>query len=91
MDIHGIYVVYPWIFLDIPFWNQILRPAPRRAAGLFKAHTCVGDQECFIPRATMAILPGDKEAHKRLNPTAAHLPPLRLSLAAEVTLAAAAV
>jgi hypothetical protein len=55
------------------------------------AHTCVGDQECFIPRATimMAIVPGEKAAHKRLDPTAANLPPL--SLAAAVTAAAAAV
>jgi hypothetical protein len=32
----------------------------------------VGDQECFIPRATMASAPGEKAAHKRLNPTAAN-------------------
>jgi hypothetical protein len=31
----------------------------------------------------MAIVPGEKAAHKRLNPTAANLPPL--SLAAAVT------
>ena len=35
--IHGIYVVYPWIFLA--FYNQISRPA--RAAGLIQcAHVC---------------------------------------------------
>ncbi len=37
----------------------------------------------------MAIVPGEKAAHKRLDPTAANLPPL--SLAAAVTAAAAAV
>ena len=37
----------------------------------------------------MAIAPGDKAAHKRLNPTAANVP--RLSLVAAVTAAAAAV
>ncbi len=55
----------------------------------FNAHTRVGDQECFIPRATMAIAPGGQAAHKRLNPTAANVP--RLSLMAAVTAAAAAV
>jgi hypothetical protein len=55
----------------------------------FNVHTREGDQECFIPRATMAIAPGDKAAHKRLNPTAANVP--RLSLVAAVTAAAAAV
>ncbi len=53
------------------------------------AHTRVGDQECFIPRATRAIAPGEKAALKRLNPTAANVP--RLSLVAAVTAAAAAV
>ncbi len=55
----------------------------------FNAHTRVGDQECLIPRATMAIAPGEKAAHKRLNQTAANVP--RLSLVAAVTAAAAAV
>jgi hypothetical protein len=55
----------------------------------FNAHTRVGDQEWFIPRATMAIAPGEKAAHKRLNPTAANVP--RLSLVAAMTAAAAAV
>ncbi len=43
----------------------------------FNAHTCVSDQEYFIPHATMAraIVPGKKAAHKRLNPTAANLKP----------------
>ncbi len=48
----------------------------------------VGDQECFIPRATMAIAPGETAADKWLNPTAANVP--RLSLVAAVTDAAAA-
>ncbi len=52
-------------------------------------HTCVGDQECFIPHTTMAIVPGEKVAHKRLNPAAANLPPL--SLVAAVTAAVAVV
>jgi hypothetical protein len=43
-------------------------------------HTRVGDQEYFIPRATMAIAPlaGEQEAHKRLNPkvTVANIPHL---------------
>jgi hypothetical protein len=55
----------------------------------FNAHTRAGDQECFIPRATMAIAPGEKAAHKRLNPTATNVP--RLSLVEAVTAAAAAV
>ena len=69
----------------LAFWNQISRPA--RAAGLI--HTRVGDQECFIPHATMAIAPGEKAAHKKLNPTATNVP--RLLLVAAVTAAAAAV
>ncbi len=55
----------------------------------FNAHMRVGDQECFVPRATMAIAPGEKAAYKRLNQTAANVP--RLSLVAAVTAAAAAV
>ncbi len=55
----------------------------------FNAYTRAGDQECFISRATMAIAPGEKAAHKRLNPTAANVP--RLSLVAAVTAAAVAV
>ncbi len=49
----------------------------------------MGDQECFITLSTMAIEPGEKAAHKRLNPTAANVP--RLSLVSAVTAAAAAV
>ncbi len=50
----------------------------------FNAYTRApaGDQECFIPHATMAIAPGEKAAHKRLNPTATNFP--RLSLVAAV-------
>jgi hypothetical protein len=55
----------------------------------FNVHTCVGNQEGFIPRATMAIAPGENTAHKRLNPTAANVP--RLSLVAAVTAVAAVV
>ncbi len=55
----------------------------------FNSHTCVCDQECFIPSATMASAPGEKAADKRLNPTAANVP--RLSLVSAVTAAAAAV
>ncbi len=55
----------------------------------FNVHTSVGDQECFIPHATMASVPGEKAAHKKLNLTAANLPPL--TLAAAVTVAVAAV
>jgi hypothetical protein len=40
------------------------------------------DQECFIPRSTMAIVPGEKAADKRLNPTAANLPFLSPAAAA---------
>ncbi len=55
----------------------------------FNAHTHVGDQECFIPRATRAIEPGEKAALKRLNPTDSNVP--HLSLVAVVTAAAVAV
>jgi hypothetical protein len=30
----------------------------------FNAHMCVGDQDWFVPRATMAIVPGDQAAQK---------------------------
>ncbi len=49
----------------------------------------MGDQECFIPLATMAIGPGEKANHKRLNPTATNVS--CLLLVAAVTAAAAAV
>ncbi len=63
-------MVYPWIFPA--FWNQISR-RPVLLVSL-NAYTRAGDQECFIPRATMAIAPGEKVAHQRLNPTAANVP-----------------
>jgi hypothetical protein len=61
MYIHGIYIVYPRRFL-LSETRFLGRPVLLVS---FNAHTCVGDQECFIPRATMAIVPGE-EAHKRL-------------------------
>jgi hypothetical protein len=44
----------------------------------FNAYTRAGDQECFIPHSTMAIAPGEKAAHKRLNQTATNFPSLSL-------------
>ncbi len=61
--IHGIYVVYPCIFLAFFFLDFIGRSVLLVS---FNAHTCVGDQDWFIPRATMAIVPGEKAADKRL-------------------------
>ncbi len=78
--VHGIYVVFPSIYLDIP---RVLKQDFATGPCCW-SHTCVGDQECFIPHATMAIVPGEKAAHKRLNLTAANHPPL--SLAAAVTI-----
>ncbi len=72
MYIHGIYTVihgYSWICLA----------SGTRFSGRpvllvsFNAHTCVDDQEYFIPLATMAIVPGRKAVHNRLSPTAANL------------------
>ncbi len=76
---HGIHVVYPWIF---PVSTTSLRLLGRPVLLVsFNAHTCVGDQECFIPRATMAIVPGDKAVHIRLtypfSPPAAPCPARR--------------
>ncbi len=60
----------------------------------FNAHTHVWlYKECFIPRATMEIVPGEKAATKGstlLRPTAANLSPLSLAVVA-VTAAAAVV
>jgi hypothetical protein len=61
MDIHGIsYEVYTWyircISMDIPSFLKpdfLCRPVLLVS---FNLHTCVGDQECFIPCATMAIV-----------------------------------
>ncbi len=84
-------MVYTWYiqgFLDITSFLK-----PDFVAGLCcwshcNAHTCVCDQEYFIPYTTMAIVPGEKGDHKRLNPTAANLPSLLLAAA---VMAAAAV
>jgi hypothetical protein len=97
MDIHGIsFDVYTWYIRGISWYiHGYSELSETRFRGLpvllvsFNVHTRVGDQECFIPRATMAIAPGEKAAHKRLNPTAANVP--RLSLVAAVTAAAVAV
>jgi hypothetical protein len=97
MDIHGIsFDVYTWyirgISMDIPGYSWLSETRFRSRPVLlvsFNEHTCVGDKESCIPRTTMAIVPRERAAHKRLNPTAANLPPV--SLAVAVTAAAAAV
>jgi hypothetical protein len=99
MDIHGIsFDVYTWYICGISWYihgySELSETRFRRRPVLlrlvsFNLHTRVSDQECFIPRATIAIAPGEKAAHKRLSPTAANVP--RLSLVAAVTAAAAAV
>ena len=61
--IHGIYVVYQCIFLAS--FTRFLGRSVLLVS--FNAHTCVCDQEWFITRATMAIMLGQKAAHKRLN------------------------
>ncbi len=58
--IHGIYVVYPWIFQA--FFSRFLSRSVLLVS--FNAHPCVGDQDWFIPRATMAIVPGDRRPTK---------------------------
>ncbi len=61
----------------------------------FNAHTPVGDQACFIPRATMAIAPGKKAAQpdcsQRSPPVAGATVAAVAAAAAAVTAAAAAV
>jgi hypothetical protein len=47
--------------MDIP---TILKPDFAACPCCWYAHTRAGDQECFIPRATMAIAPGEKAATK---------------------------
>jgi hypothetical protein len=97
MDIHGISLdAYTWYIRGISWYiHGYSQNSETRFRGRpvllvsFNAHTRVGESRVFIPRATMAIAPGDKAAHKRLNPTAANVP--RLSLVAAVTAAAAAV
>jgi hypothetical protein len=99
MDIHGIsFDVYTWykrgicgISIDIP---SFLKPDFAVSQCCWPHSMSVGDQECFIPRATMhattASAPGEKAAYKRLNPTAANVPRRGLLLVAAVTAAAAA-
>jgi hypothetical protein len=82
MDIHGIsFDVYTWYIRGISWYihgySELSETRFRRRPVLlvsesFNVHKRVGDQECFIPRATMAIAPGVKAAHKsstRLPPT----------------------
>ena len=73
--IHGIsfdrytwYILgYPWISLDIPvFLNPDFLGWPVLLVSC-NAHMFVGDQQCFIAWATLAIVPGEKVVHKRLN------------------------
>jgi hypothetical protein len=47
--------------------SLLLSPRRWRLALRCAAGRRVGDQECIIPRATMAIVPGEKAAHKRLT------------------------
>ena len=64
MDIHGIsfhvYTLYiHGISMDIPGYSQLSETRFLCLPNLllsFNAHTCVGDQEYFIPRATMATV-----------------------------------
>ena len=85
MDIHGIsFDVYTWyicgISMDISGYSKLsetrfwCRPVLLVS---FNAHTCVGDQECFIPRATVAAPPWQVRQGKRL-PTKGltRLPPM---------------
>jgi hypothetical protein len=97
MDIHGIsFDVYTWYIRGISWYihgySELSETRFRGRPVLlvsFNAHARVGDQECFIPRTTMAIALGEKAAHKRLNQTATNVP--RLSLVVAVTAAAAVV
>ena len=63
-------MVYPWISLDILGYSCL---SEARFLGRpvllvsFNVHTFVGDQQCFIARATLAIVPGGKVVHKRLT------------------------
>ena len=63
-------MVYPWISLDILGYSCL---SESRFLGWpvllvsCNAHTFVSDQQCFIARATLAIVPGGKVVHKRLT------------------------
>jgi hypothetical protein len=89
MYIHGMYVVYPWIFLNIPSFLK-----PDFAAGqccwshLMRTRVWVIKSVLFRAPPWQSLCHWDKANHKRLNLTAANLPPL--SLEAAVTAAAAA-
>ncbi len=100
MDIHGYtwYIIWcikmvcmwyihghSWIFLV--FWNQISLPA--RAAGLIQCAHVYGWSRVFYSTRYHGNCARGKGFYKRLNQTAANLPPL--SLAAAVTAAAAVV
>ncbi len=88
MYIHGIYVVYCGISMDI---CSFLKPdfAACKCCWSLSMRTCVGDQECFISLTTMAIVPGEEAAHKRLTssssppPTPWPSPPLLAGVLAE--------
>jgi hypothetical protein len=67
--------VYTWYIRGISWYihgySELSEARFRRRPVLlvsFNVHTRVGDQECFIPRATMAIAPGEKAAHKKAQP-----------------------
>ena len=63
-------MVYPWISLDILGYSCL---SESRFLGWpvllvsCNVHTFVSDQQCFIARSTLAIVPGGKVVHKRLT------------------------
>ena len=84
MYIHGIYVVYRGISMDVhSFLKTDFAVGPCCWSHSMRTRVC-----CFSI-AFMEILPGEEAAHERLNPTPSNLSPL--SLAAGVMAAAAAV
>jgi hypothetical protein len=70
--------VYSWLCLSGFVGRSVLLVS-------INAHTCVGDQDWFIPRATMAIVPLEKDDDKRLilswSSDCRTLSPARLRLA----------
>jgi hypothetical protein len=86
--IHGIYVVHHGISMDI---RSFLKPdfAVFQCCWSHSTHTRVWVIKSVLFHAPPWQLPGERAAHRRLNPTAANLSPL--SLAAVVTEAVAAV